>query len=166
MRSEWLRRQIHWLMTALLGAVPLMVMGANSVTVTVKVTVVAPPPCIINNNQPIMVLLGNVMTTRVDGDNYRTRVDYSLSCNGAPNNAMRLQIQGNGASFDGTVLQTSVDGLGVELQQGRTKRAINDWMNFTFPNKPELWAVPVKQPGVTLTGGDFFAAAIMKVDYQ
>ncbi|VTR51788.1 Uncharacterised protein [Serratia fonticola] len=31
---------------------------------------------------------------------------------------MKLQVQGNGASFDSTLLQTSKDGLGIELQQG------------------------------------------------
>lgn len=146
--------------------VPLMSRASNSATVTVKVTVVAPPPCTINDERPIEVEFGDVMTTRVDGSNYKMPVNYTLSCSGALSNAMRLQVQGSGAPFDATVLQTNKTGLGIELRQGESKLAVNGWLNFTYPNKPELWAVPVKQSSVTLTGGEFTAGATMKVAYQ
>ncbi|MGY3307068.1 type 1 fimbria pilin [Pantoea ananatis] len=134
-------------------------------TVTVKVTVVAPPPCVINDDRPVEVEFGDVMTTRVDGSNYRRPVNYTLSCT-STSNAMKLQVKGNGAAFDVTVLQTNKAGLGIKLLQGDSKLAINSWLNFTYPNKPELWAVPVKQAGATLTGGEFSAGATMAVDYQ
>ncbi|HGM6401959.1 TPA: fimbrial protein [Serratia marcescens] len=135
-------------------------------TVTVKVTVVVPPPCVINDDRPIDVEFGDVMTTRVDGDNYKMPVNYTLSCNGDAPNAMKLQVKGNGAAFDATVLQTSKSGLGIELLQSGGKLVVNSWLNFTYPNKPELWAVPVKQAGEPLTGGEFSAGATMAVDYQ
>ncbi|WP_080695290.1 fimbrial protein [Pantoea ananatis] len=138
---------------------------AAMATVTVKVTVVAPPPCVINDDRPVEVEFGDVMTTRVDGSNYRRPVNYTLSCTGT-SNAMKLQVKGNGAAFDVTVLQTSKTGLGIKLLQGDSKLAVNSWLNFTYPNKPELWAVPVKQAGATLTGGEFSAGATMAVDYQ
>ncbi|WP_261418353.1 fimbrial protein [Serratia proteamaculans] len=140
--------------------------AAPSATVTVKVTVVAPPPCVINDDRPIEVAFGDVMTTRVDGDNYKMPVNYTLSCTGGTSNAMKLQVKGTGATFDATVLQTNQTGLGIELRQGSGKLAVNSWLNFTYPNKPELWAVPVKKTGVTLTGGEFSAGATMAVDYQ
>lgn len=149
-----------------LMALPPGAMGSNMATVTVKVTVVAPPPCVINDDRPIDVAFGDVMTTRVDGDNYKMPVNYTLSCTDAPSNAMKLQVKGTGAAFDATVLQTNKTGLGIELRQGDSKLAVNDWLNFTYPNKPELWAVPVKQTGATLTGGEFSAGATMAVDYQ
>lgn len=152
----------------LLAAAPLMLQAAT--TVTVKVTVMAPPPCVINDNKTIEVAFGEVMTTRVNGSNYKMPVDYSLSCSGQSNNAMKLQVQGNGAAFDGKVLKTAEKtGLGIQLLQGsggNTRLAVNSWLNFTYPNKPELWAVPVKQSGVTLSGGVFTAAATLKVAYQ
>ncbi|OJT44276.1 fimbrial protein [Serratia plymuthica] len=159
-------RQAWQTLAALLAALPLLAWAVPSATVTVKVTVVAPPPCVINDDRPIDVEFGDVMTTRVDGSNYKMPVNYTLSCPGAPSNAMKLQVKGTGAAFDATVLQTNKTGLGIELRQGDSKLAVNDWLNFTFPNKPELWAVPVKQTGATLTGGEFSAGATMEVAYQ
>ncbi|AYM92493.1 fimbrial protein [Serratia sp. 3ACOL1] len=149
----------------LLVAMPLMLCAATS-TVTIKVTVLKPPSCTINDNRPIEVEFGDVMTTMVDGDNYLMPVHYTLSCTDATSNAMKLQLQGSGASFDGSVLKTTKTGLGIKLQRGSNKLAINNWVNFTYPNQPELWAIPVKQSGATLTGGEFTAGATMKVDYQ
>lgn len=151
-------------LAVLLTALPIMAKAVT--TVTVKVTVVTPPSCIINDEKPIEVDFGEVMTTRVDGSNYRLPVTYTLNCKDVRSNALKLQVQGTGAAFDGTVLQTNKAGLGIELQQGDTKLPLNGWLNFTYPNQPELWAVPVKQRGATLTGGEFTAGATMKVDYQ
>ncbi|MBB6117915.1 type 1 fimbria pilin [Rahnella inusitata] len=148
----------------MLVTMPQIVMGANTATVTVKVTVVA-PPCIINNNNVITVEFGDVITTQVDGSNYRFPVNYTLVCKGATTNAMRLQVQGVGASFDGTVLQTSKADLGIKLIRGSSQLAINSWLNFNYPLKPYLAAIPVKRPGTTLTGGEFTAGATLKVDY-
>ncbi|WP_193161054.1 fimbrial protein [Serratia ureilytica] len=162
-RYRHARRTLAGLLTAL----PMLVCAAPSATViTVKVTVVAPPPCVINDDRPIEVEFGDVMTTRVDGDNYKMPVNYTLSCTGSASNAIKLQVKGAGAAFDATVLQTNQTGLGIELRQGGSKLAVNSWLNFTYPNKPELWVVPVKQTGATLTGGEFSAGATMAVDYQ
>lgn len=136
-------------------------------TIKVTVTIVAPPPCVINNNNLIEVNFGNdVMTTRIDGSYKKQPVMYSVACKNAPNNAMKLQIQGTGASFDGEVLQTNKDGLGVALLRNGNRQPINSWLNFTYPNTPALEAVPVKQAGATLSGGTFSAGATMKVEYQ
>lgn len=157
-------RKVGRLLIGMLVALPL-ISRADS-TVTIKVTVLVPPPCIINNDRPIEVVFGDVITTRVDGNNYRMPVNYTLLCTDASPNALKLQIQGNGAPFDNTLLQTDKTGLGIELQRQGGRLAVNSWVNFTYPNKPLLWAVPVKQSGATLTGGEFSASATMKVDYQ
>nr|WP_261803117.1 fimbrial protein [Serratia nematodiphila] len=141
--------------------------AANTTTATVVLTItIVAPPCVINDNRPIDVEFGDVMTTRVDGNNYRMPVNYTLDCKDAPSSAMKLQVQGTGASFDGALLKTSNATLGIKLQHGAAPLPVNTWLNFTYPNKPELWAVPVKQSGVTLPGGEFTAGATMKVDYQ
>lgn len=148
----------------MLLAAPLLAGAAT--TVTVKVTVVAPPSCEINGNRPIEVDFGEVMTTEINGSNYRKQVIYTLSCSGQTNSAMKLSIQGNGAAFDSSVLKTDKTGLGIQLQQGSNKLSLNSWLNFNLSNKPSLWAVPVKQSGVSLKGGEFSAAATLKVAYQ
>lgn len=155
-----------WLLGGLLVTLPQVATGASTTTITVKVMVLAPPPCTINDNKAITVEFGDVITTRVDGSNYRMPVNYSLLCTGSSTNAMTLQVQGNGATFDGEVLKTNQVGLGIALQQGGLPVGINRPLNFTYPTKPDLWAVPVKQSGVTLTGGEFTASATMKVNYQ
>jgi type 1 fimbria pilin len=156
-----------WLMLAGLSAVlPMLALASASTTLTVKVTVVAPPPCVVNNDQPIEVEFGDVMTTRVDGDNYKMPVNYTLRCVEGHSNEMRLQVKGSRATFDGTLLQTNKVGLGIELRDSNGKVAVNNWLEFSYPKKPVLWAVPVKQLGATLTGGEFRAGATMKVDYQ
>ncbi|RNW04260.1 fimbrial protein [Serratia nematodiphila] len=135
--------------------------------VTVKVTVLAPLPCTINGNQPIEVNFGDgVMTTRVDGENYRTPVEYPVTCNKPEKNAMRLLIGGAGAGFDGQLLQTNIDGLGIAFLNNGSRIALNSWQNFTYPAFPKLEAVPVKQANVMLPAGEFTASATLRVDYQ
>lgn len=166
MRNEGLRRSNRILLAGLLGAIPLVALGANSVLVKVKVIVVAPPPCTINSNKVIEVAFGNVMTTRLDGVNYRVPVNYTVSCTGGSRPNIKIQILGSGADFDGTVLRTNRGGLGIELQAGKNKFPINTWLSFSYPQKPELWAVPVQQPGVSMYDGQFSAAATMTLGYQ
>jgi type 1 fimbria pilin len=140
---------------------------AASTVIKVTVTIVAPPPCEINNNDLIEVSFGNdVMTTRIDGSYKKRPVVYSIECKNAPNNAMKMQIQGIGAGFDGDVLQTDKDDLGVALLRDGNRQPINTWVNFTYPKLPTFEAVLVKLAGATLSGGAFSAGATMKVEYQ
>ncbi|BEN13854.1 exotoxin [Serratia marcescens] len=163
-------RQGNRLQRVLAGAaLSMLAMSAQSATtVTVSVTVLAPLPCVINGSKPIIVDFGDeVMTTRIDGARYSRQVDYGLSCSGQARNSLRLQIAGDRAAFDGQLLKTSVTGLGIALRRGSSERiAVNSWQNFTYPVLPELWAIPVKQPGAQLPTGEFTASATMRVDYQ
>ncbi|MBH2585414.1 fimbrial protein [Serratia marcescens] len=140
---------------------------AENIDIKVTVTIVAPPPCVINGDSLIEVDFGNeVMTTRIDGSYKKQAINYTVECKDAPSNAMKLQIQGNGAGFDGDVLQTNKGNLGIALLRSGSSQPINEWINFTYPNLPRLEAVPVKKAGATLTGGAFSAGATMKVEYQ
>ncbi len=147
------------------SALPAMAKTATA-TVTVKVTVVA-PPCEINNNNLIEVNFGNdVMTTRVDGDYKKMPVTYSVQCKGGASNAVRMSIAGNGAAFDAGVLKTGKTDFGIALLNNGGRMPINTWLDFTYPNLPKLEAVPVKRAGASLTGGPFSAGATMKVEYR
>lgn len=147
----------------------LMVLGlgaeAATSTITVKVTITA-PPCEINNNELIEVDFGNdVLTTRVDGTYKKRPVPYSVHCKGGSSNAVKMLIEGNGASFNNQVLTTNKTDFGIEIRRNGSRLPINSWLDFTYPNWPELEAVPVKRAGATLTGGPFSAGATMKVEY-
>lgn len=140
---------------------------ADTALVTIKVTVVAPPPCTINGDQVINVDFGSdVVTSRVDGVNYLKTVDYSLECKNHTRNAMKMKLQGHATAFDRSALQTNMTDLGIALKANGSALTVNDWINFTYPEKPSLQAVPVKMAGVTLAGGDFSAGATLMVNYQ
>lgn len=142
--------------------------GSNTANVTVKVTILSPPSCTINNDRPIEVRFGDVMTTRVNGVNYRMPVNYSLYCTSLKKNELRMQIIGDAIDLGKATnaLATNVTGFGIQLQRGSTPFNINDTLDFVYPAKPVLYAVPVKRNGVTLPTRYFVATATMSVDYQ
>jgi type 1 fimbria pilin len=140
---------------------------ADTALVTIKVSVIAPLPCVINGDQTIDVDFGSeLLTTKIDGVNYLKTVDYSLECKDNTSNAMKLQVQGSATPFNRSALQTNMADLGVALTANGSALTINDWVNFTYPDKPVLQAVPVKRAGSTLSGGDFSAGATLMVAYQ
>ncbi len=121
----------------------------------------------INGEKTIDINFGDeVITTRVNGINYKEDIEYSLTCNDKTSKALRMKIMGV-PSFKSSVLVTNKDNLGVELLADDKPIVINDWLNFTYPtNNPKLQAVPVKVVGSELAGGEFFATATLLVDYQ
>ncbi|MDK9637845.1 fimbrial protein [Enterobacter hormaechei] len=139
---------------------------AFSLNVTVSGTVID-PPCVINGNAPINIDFGNnILIGRIDGNAYEQPIPYTLDCSTATAKTLKLQLKGNGATFDPTVLRTSKAALGIELKSNGSKLAVNNWENFTDPARPTLSAVLVKNGGGMLTGGAFTATSTLLVDYQ
>lgn len=138
----------------------------TATTINVKVTVVAAPSCVINDNRTIDVDFGTVVGPRVDGVLYERSVEYTLECTNPQSNAMKIMIKGNPTTFDSSALQTNITDFGISLQANGSKLNVNDWLMFTYPNKPVLKAVPVKRSGSTPVGGDFQASATMMIAYQ
>ena len=133
----------------------------------IRAVIIAPPPCIINGASTLNVPFGNdLLTSRVDGVNYRRNVPYTGTCDAPFSNAMRLELRGTGASFDARVLSTRNPNLGVKLFINGADWPLNAAVNFTYPNFPVVQAVPVKRAGSVLLGGAFDAAATLVVDYQ
>lgn len=152
------------------AALPERVAGIRGVPgityVTIRGNVIAPPPCVINNGNTILVDFGEVMSTRIDGQRYKQPVNYTAECTKMPTNAMTLAITGNTAGFDAGLLQTEIAGLGVRmLYQGRQLNP-GEKVKFTYPVFPALEAVPVRDMTAVLTGGDFSAVATLDLDYQ
>ncbi|SFN55244.1 Pilin (type 1 fimbria component protein) [Izhakiella capsodis] len=139
----------------------------DSLNVAVKATIDI-PPCIINGGAASDVDFGKeLVTTRVNGSNYTTPIDYVLYCVGDTGSALRIQISGTGASFDPTVLQIpGQPNMAIEILNGTTKLPLNSWLNFTNGSPPVLQAVPVKKAGSQLTTGPFEASATLSVAYQ
>lgn len=139
---------------------------AATTTLNITGTILLPPPCVINGDQEISVnFTDEVMTTKVDGINYRQPVIYTLACSGASANALKMQIRGIDSGFVNS-LQTSNTNLGIALSSDGLTLPVNSWLNFNLPNQPALFATLVKRPGTTLKAGLFTATATMLVDYQ
>ena len=143
-------------------------LGAQAETnLTIRAVIIAPPPCVINSGSTLDVPFGNdLLTSRVDGVNYRRGVPYTVTCSAPFSNALTLELRGTGAAFDSRVLVTRKPDLGVKLFINGAAWPLNKVVNFIYPNVPVVQAVPVKRPGSTLTGGAFDAAATLVVDYQ
>ncbi|ASC85888.1 fimbrial protein [Pseudomonas fragi] len=137
------------------------------VTVSIRGVIVAPPPCVINAGSTLNVPFGDdLMTTRIDGVNYRRGVPYTLTCGPQPSNNMKITLQGTGAGFGSAYLGTSKSDLGIKLLLNGAAWPLNNAVNFTYPTLPVIEAVPVKNPGSTLTGGAFSASATLVVALQ
>ncbi|WP_411379036.1 fimbrial protein [Pseudomonas sp. MPB26] len=136
-------------------------------SLTIRAVIIAPPPCVINSGSTLDVPFGNdLLTSRVDGINYRRGVPYTVTCNSPFSNALTLELKGTAASFDNRVLATRKADLGVRLFVNGADWPLNTTVNFTYPNFPVVQAVPVKRVGSKLTGGAFDATATLVVDYQ
>ncbi|MDC6668157.1 fimbrial protein, partial [Leclercia adecarboxylata] len=57
-------------------------LGAQAETnLTIRAVIIAPPPCVINSGSTLDVPFGNdLLTSRVDGVNYRRGVPYTVTC--------------------------------------------------------------------------------------
>ncbi|MBV4483593.1 fimbrial protein [Pseudomonas khavaziana] len=136
-------------------------------SLTIRAVIIAPPPCVINSGSTLDVPFGNdLLTSRIDGVNYRRGVPYTVTCDAPYSNALTLELKGTGAAFDNRVLVTRKPDLGVKLFVNGADWPLNTAVRFTYPNFPVVQAVPVKRPGSKLTGGAFDATATLVVDYQ
>ncbi|WP_370612201.1 fimbrial protein [Klebsiella aerogenes] len=162
----------RFLTTAVLIGVISVIAPALAATVTVKGSVTQ-PPCTVNGGSAINVPFGDdVMTTRIDGVAYKKMpLDYTIECEGDMSgaSALEIQIKGTAASFDTTLLKTSVDGLGVKFLTGSTTLVLNSGaakFDYLADQTPAIDAVLTRDPSVTLAGGAFSATATMYVNYQ
>ncbi len=128
--------------------------------------VIAPPPCVINNGQMVEVDFGEVMSTRIDGANYKRPINYKVECKKMPTNAMKISVVGGDAGFDSNALKTNITGLGVRILYQNKLLRLGQTVNFTYPNIPVLEAIPVRDYSATLSGGDFSAIATLRIEYQ
>ncbi|MHB2832727.1 fimbrial protein, partial [Klebsiella pneumoniae] len=102
MRVITIRRLVVFALCNILSGLSTQATGVPNSAFLVKVNIVS-PPCIINNNEDIIVSFGEMMATRVDGNHYRVPVNYTLDCKNTSSRAMKLQMQGSSTSFDGTL---------------------------------------------------------------
>nr|WP_181375134.1 fimbrial protein [Pectobacterium carotovorum]ALG88629.1 Putative minor fimbrial subunit StfF [Pectobacterium carotovorum] len=132
-------------------------------------TLIEPPLCTINDGNQVDVDFGDRMgINKVDGVNYRQRLNYQITCDKAAGGslALTLSLSGNVAEFDREALLTDKTSLGIRVYQDGTPFTPNSTVKINLGNPPRLEAVPIKQAGVTLTEGAFKAWATLRADYE
>ncbi|MBU4630957.1 fimbrial protein (plasmid) [Pseudomonas sp. BF61] len=159
-------RRILCVALVALGATAQPVMATSYSTIDVTVILTA-EPCKVNNNNIIEVNFGNdVQTTLVDGNYKKMQVPYTVQCPAGAPSAMNIRIDGKAAAFNRDVLMTNISNFGIAILNDGNLLPINSPKDFTYPNLPRLYAVPVKRTGATLRGGVFSAGAVMRVEYR
>lgn len=131
-------------------------------------TLIEPPPCTISDGGIIDVdFQDRVGISKINGVNYLKNIDFSIACNPTTNPwEMRLTVSGIVASYDAAAVQTNINGLGIRLVQNGLPFTLDTPVVITRGSTLVLQAVPVKQPGVTLTEGTFQATATLLAEYQ
>ncbi|WP_426766910.1 fimbrial protein [Erwinia aphidicola] len=158
---------LRWLLTGLsAGWISLAVAGYESRTITISMTVLEPPPCTINGGKTIEVDFGEVIADDLDGIQFARAVNIDLSCRGQSKNQLRLQFQGTPDKAMANYLQTNREGLAIKFSRSGQLLPLNSWLNFNWPDVPELRAAPVISNKKMLTGGTFSASATLRVEYQ
>ncbi|WP_248132094.1 fimbrial protein [Pseudomonas sp. B329] len=154
------------LMAMLLGSASLI--NAAEKQVTIKGTVFASIPCVINNNKPITASFGDVQIEKIDGAYKTITLDYSLNCTNATTNELRMYVLGGVTWFDSKALAIrNNDNIGVALIKDGTRLTLNNWFNFDPRKQPVLQAVLVKYSLFSkVNAGAFQASATLAVDYQ
>ncbi|WP_421507107.1 fimbrial protein [Erwinia rhapontici] len=139
---------------------------SSAYQLSLSVDVIPSPSCEINGKRPIEVDFGEVLTYKVNGDNYKKNVLFDIKCTNTTANDMSISIKGTKARFGKDILGTDKEILGIEFLSNGQPVTLNSEIKFTYPNLPKLQAVPVKSPGMTLQAGKFSAAATMTVTYH
>jgi type 1 fimbria pilin len=132
-------------------------------------TLMEPPPCAINEGDKVDVDFGERLgINKVDGVNYRQRLNYQITCGKAVggNWVLKLSLSGNAAGFDSEALQTDKTNLGIRVYQNDKPFTPNSTLKIDLASPPRLEAVPIKQAGSTLTEGTFEAWATLRADYE
>lgn len=136
---------------------------------TFRGTLLAPPPCRINDGNQVEVDFGErVGINKVDGVNYRQALNYQIICDSATNGnwALTLSLRGSISGFDKQALATNKSDLGIRVYWDDEPFTPDSTLKITLDNPPRLEAVPVKKQGATLGEGAFEAWATLQADYQ
>ncbi|NIF33011.1 fimbrial protein [Enterobacter sp. Cy-643] len=156
-------------------SVPLLLMSSVSLgadnNIEIVGTVIAPPPCRLNNNEVINVDFGNsIGVKKVASGQYRQEIVLDLTCD-AYNDAWQLTLKVTGLAVDfdsdNATLQTAEKSdLGIKLYADGKAFPLLTAININGTVLPKVEAVLVQREGVELTEGPFTAKAILKAEYQ
>lgn len=126
------------------------------------------PNCTISEGRVIDVAFGqNIAIRKLDGANYLQTLDYGIRCDASTFEwSLSLKVAGQATSFNPAALQTSIEGLGIEIRQNGEPLILGKALLIDPKKPPVLQAVPVKKPDVELTASVFNVTATLTAEYQ
>ena len=138
-------------------------------TLDIRVTgnVLAPPPCVINNNQEILVQFGFLKLSEFNGVDNKKILKIPLSCSDAPYNDMVFSIEGDAAKFNKNIFSTSNPDIGTKISFNGKNVLPNINTSFVYADgyNINLEVELTKSSVATPDGGDLQASYIFKVNY-
>lgn len=146
---------------------------------TFRGTLIAPPPCKVDDTQSLDVYFGDRLgVNKVNGVEYAKQLNYTLDCEDTSSLGWKLllTLDGSPALFDGDIFKINSlgankdneDNLGIRIYQedGTTFKPNSQIEIRDAQNPPKLMAVPVKRAGSTLVEGDFETFVTLQAHYQ
>lgn len=125
------------------------------------------PSCTVNNGEIIEVDFGDeILSTKLNGANYKQSFTLSIQCNSATANTVYLAFQGEQWEPGINALKTSKENLHIEFYRGWNLILLNE--KVAVP-KDELYffqATPRKFGSVKVQPGPFSASATTVVYYE
>jgi len=160
---------LRWLLTVLsAGWISLALARLQDVqTITISMTVLEPPPCTINDGRTIEVDFGEIVASDLLNDAISRPIDLNLLCSSMSKNQLRLQIQGTPDEDYPGYLLASYSPIAIKFTSNGQVLPINSWLNFSWPDAPELRVATFHKPNWLVQGGaSFSASATLRVEYQ
>ncbi|NIG46425.1 fimbrial protein [Enterobacter sp. Acro-832] len=144
-----------------------MAAEGDTTVITVSGTLVDTPNCTVNNNNTIMVNFGDVVTTLIDGGEYKkTALPYTLTCNSLAQQGLKMTLTGTASSVGSSYFATNRAQLGIKITYGDSIISPNDSLTFNYGVTPVLYAVPYSSNTAALPTGGFSGSATMVFSYQ
>ncbi|WP_336194034.1 fimbrial protein [Providencia stuartii] len=151
--------------------------SAQAVEVLFSGNLLENPPCDVAGsegpNQSIKVNFGEIGITKIDGMNYREDFTLTLSCGSELGDDVVLYLQYMSPlveSYDNKALSTSINGLGIRLYHNGVVIAPNTGSAIKMSSSNRtislpLYAIPVRDPKVSLREEGFTASATVQMLY-
>lgn len=156
-----------YILSVILLFMSVVSIGANYSPINISGTLIDMPDCRVESGNDIEVNFGDeIITTRIDGENYKANIHWPLVCSNMLSTKLTLKIEGERAEFDTSLLKTSTDNLAIILYVNDTKLMLGGNIPFDYENPPVLWAAPVSNNNSDLKHGPFTGFATMIIGYQ
>nr|WP_314264860.1 MrfE protein [uncultured Moellerella sp.] len=138
--------------------------------VTINATVIAQPDCVLSTgSDSLNVSFLDIREDLIDGVYYKkTPLPIKLLCRQIIKNELSMKVSWNNIYVSNvSAIKTNIDNLGISIYQDNTRLKNNDIINFNYSQTVNLFAIPIKPVGSTLSnGGDFTGALNLIINYQ